>query len=126
VDLLQLEQQYRGKTLAALIEAHTRTMSREILIQAIRGTLIEFEIDLRPQMEKYAELYLQRWLQPELTHADLADLFTRSITDFKMMAEESGLVMDNKRLFDLFHVSVLKLALLAQTDASTRQLIRNP
>ncbi len=126
MDLLQLEHQYRGKTLAALTEAHTRTMTREILIQAIRGTLIEFDEDLRAQMEKYAEHYLQLWLQPDRTQADLAELFSSSITDFKSMAAQSGLVLDDKRLFDLFHVCVLKLAMLAHTDPAIHKLIQNP
>ncbi len=123
MDFTQLEQQYRGKTLAALIEAHTRTMTREILIQAIRGTLIEFEENLRPQMETYAGEYLQGWLTPEQLHSDLGELFTTALRDFRHMSQQQGLGLDDKRIFDLFHASVLKLALLAHTDNSVKSLL---
>ncbi len=126
MDLLQLEQQYRGKTLAALIEAHTRTMTREILIQAIRGTLIEFEENLRPQMEEYAGLYLKGWLTPGQLHSDLGELFTGALRDFRQMSQQQGLGLDDKRIFDLFHASVLKLALLAHTDNAVKTLLDKP
>jgi hypothetical protein len=125
VDFIQLEQQYRGKTLAALIEAHTRTMTREILIQAIRGTLIEFEDNLRPQMEEYAGQYLQGWLTQEQLHSDLGELFTNALHDFRQMSQQQGLGLDDKRIFDLFHASVLKLALLAHTDNAVKSLLHN-
>ena len=124
MDFKQLEQQYRGKTLAALIEAHTRTMTREILIQAIRGTLIEFDENLRPQMEAYADQYLQGWLTPEQLNSDLGELFTGALQDFRQMSQQQGLGLDDKRIFDLFHASVLKLALLAHTDNAVKSLLQ--
>ena len=125
MDFKQLEQQYRGKTLAALIEAHTRTMTREILIQAIRGTLIEFEENLRPQMEEYAGQYLQSWLTPEYLHSELGKLLTGARCDFRLMSLQQGLDLDDKRIFDLFHASVLKLAMLAHTDNTVKSLLLN-
>jgi hypothetical protein len=125
MDLIQLAKQYQGKTLTALIEAHTRTMSREILIQAIRGSLIEFDEALRPQMDGIAEDYFHTWLEPNQTDSDLGNLFSRAISEFRTQTLQSGHELDDKRLFDLFHVSVLKLALLAQTDPAIKALFRS-
>lgn len=124
VDLLQLEQQYRGKRLPALVLAHTGTMTPEILIQAIRGTLIEFDESVRPRMEHLADEYLQQWLNAEAFNRDLGTLLTDAINDFRRLVAVDGIVLDDKRLFDLFHTSVLKLALLAQRDAGLMQSLK--
>lgn len=127
VDLLQLEQQYRGKRLPALVLAHTRTMTPEILIQAIRGTLIEFDESVRPRMESLADDYLQQWLNAEAFTRDLGSLLADAIADFRRLtAAGDGTVLDDKRLFDLFHASVLKLALHAHRDAGLMQSLKQP
>lgn len=122
MDVINLEKQYRDKTLSEFIEAHTRTMTREILVQAIRGTLIEFDEPVRPRIEAWAAQYLQTWLVEDRARSDLGDLFSRAMQDLKTTTQQAGLELDDNRLFDLFHVCVLKLALLVHTDTEVNKL----
>ena len=123
MNLEQIQEQYRGSRLTSLIKSHMQTLSREILPQAIRGTLIEFPETLRPQFDGFTEDYIQIWCTTESVDADLAELFATTMVDIQAMLHEKGIQLEDRRIFDLFHIMAMKLAFKAHIDKATRDTL---
>jgi len=122
VNLDEMIKQYHGKTLPDLLDVHLRTMREEILPQVLRGTFMEFEPEFLPQLDQFTDNYLANWLIPDVATTDLGDLLHRTIKDSKDMCDQLDISLNDNRLFDLFHIMVLKLALRAHADANVQRL----
>jgi hypothetical protein len=123
VTLDEMVKQYHGNTLPELLDVHLKTIRRKVLPQVLRGTFIEFEPDLIPQLDSFTDSYLENWLKPEVATTDLGELLQRTISDVKDMCIQNGISLDDKRQFDLFHVLVLKLALRTHSDPDIKEMM---
>ena len=126
MDLEKIKQQYRGATLAELINSHMKTLYREILPQVIRGTLIEFETDQVDKLEPYIAEYINNWQNPEVLGSDLAEIYEQTIADMRSFIESNNISLSDKRIFDVFHVTTLKLTQQAYQNPELMELIKNP
>lgn len=120
VDLEAMREQYTGSTLPELVRMHMKTLRKEVLPQAIRGTFVEFDNDIRPQLETWSNAYLDNWKHPVIVDQDLGELYDQTIADIRTMLVDENIVLSDKRVFDLFHIMAMKLALIAHTDDTVR------
>jgi len=123
VSLDEMVKQYHGNTLPELLDVHLKTIRKKVLPQVLRGTFIEFDQDLVPQLDRFTDSYLENWLKPDIATSDLGNLLKDTIAGIKEMCSRENIVLDDHRIFDLFHIMVLKLTQRAHTDADIRQLL---
>ncbi|NNE37150.1 MAG: hypothetical protein HKN08_02505 [Gammaproteobacteria bacterium] len=126
MDLDKIKQQYQGATLAELINSHMKTLYKEILPQVIRGTLIEFETDQIKRLEPYIDEYINNWQNPDVLGNDLAEIYEQAIADTRSFIELNNISLSDKRIFDVFHVTTLKLTQQAYHNPKLMELIKNP
>ncbi len=126
MDLHKIKLQYQGATLAELINSHMKTLYKEILPQVIRGTLIEFETDQVDILGPYIDNYLTHWQNQAALNSDLADIFEQAITDARTYITSNNIALPDKRVFDVFHVTTLKLTQRAYDNPELMELIKNP
>jgi len=122
VSLDEMIKQYRGNTLPELLDIHLKTIRKKMLPQVLRGTFIEFDPDLLPDLNKFTDDLLQKWLEkPDIATIDLGELLNDTINDVNQMSAISGITPDDSRKFDLFHIIVLKLALRSHSEADIQK-----
>jgi hypothetical protein len=102
---------------------HMKTLTPEILPQAIRGTFIEFDEAVRSRLENYSDSYIENWCRPEAAQEDLARLYQDCIRDIKTMLNAEDIPLTDKRIFDLFHIMAMKLALRAHKDPCVLEIL---
>lgn len=123
VNLHAIAHQYQGKCLADLVAVHIKTMRKEILPQVLRGTFIEFDAELHPLLEEYTDKYVATLLTPDIASSDLSELFNTAINDIRDMCRESAINLEDNRIFDVFHIVILKLAQRSYTDPEVRKIL---
>lgn len=123
MNLKELEQQYHGTTLPKLIEKQIRSLKKEVLLKAIRGTFNEFDLQLRPQLDTFTEEYLENWFSSNIINTDLGEVFSVTIKDIKSMASQFDFQLNDDRVFDLFNIMVMKLSYFAHSDPTFRKML---
>jgi hypothetical protein len=122
MNLQQLTQQYRGATLAKLIENQIRAMSEDQLLVAIRGTYDTFLVQFRPSVDSYTLSNAQEhWFRPQMNSADLSDLFSQSIANARTFASSQGVDLTDDQAFDIFNITVMRLSHFAHSRPEFRK-----
>ena len=121
MDLVKLEQQYRGATLPKLVEKQIKSLSEPVLLEAIQGTYERLPIGFGPLIDAYTMGYLEKWFSPHVLTADLGELFRATISDIKTMALGEGMSLSDEQVFDVFNLMVLRLSAFAHSKPELRK-----
>ena len=123
MDLKNIVQQYRGTTLPKLIEKQIKSMDRDTLQAAIQGTYTNFPVEFRKQVEAYTLDYQKNWINDHIRTADLGDILSEAIQDIMQMSSEAGVSLNDDQVFDMFNLTVMRLAYFADCQPGFRKLL---
>src|SRR5688572_19112242 len=100
MDVQALAHQFRGTSVAKLIEKHVRSSSEDQLLAAIAGTYAELPEQFRPAADSFSLDYAQQaWFGPQMTSADLSELFLAALRDGKSFAADQGVTLSEEQAF---------------------------
>lgn len=121
MNLVEIEQQYRGTTLPLLVEKQIKSLKEPVLLEAIQGTYAKFPVGFRPLIDAYTQGYLQKWFGPHILTVDLGELLRTTVVDIKAMAVEEGMSLNDEQMFDIFNIMVMRLAAFAHSKPAFRK-----
>jgi len=123
MNLIELEDQYHGSTLAKLVKHHMKNQSEEDIVSAVRGTYGRFTEDLRPIIDDFTEKYLELWFDVSIYSQDLGTIFSKTLLDINAWGKESRYALTEEDAFNIFNIMVLKIAHYAHSRSEFRKKI---
>jgi len=123
LEIQELANQYKGATLAMLIEKQIKSMDLDVLDSAIQGTYQEFKNEYRKSVDKYTFEYMRSWFGEKAVKEDLGIIFSECVADAKHFSNEQGFNFSNEDCFNIFNLTVMRISHFASENKDFRKML---
>ena len=123
IQIQALAKQYTGASLAKLVETHVKRLKAHQLSDAIQETYLKFPEAFRPAADEFSLNYSQAWMGPKMVSGDLGEMFLQAVGFGKEFAEKRGINLDEEQAFELFNLTVMRVAHFAHNNPNFRKSI---